>query len=490
MVYDRLFFKSISCDVREIFFQENGLEFNRYDIIVRYLAIKNYYGKNTFGVALYKKMQEARINKEWGEKSIEQFFRLIESYEYKGYDASSQIELDKTLRLMDGSHRCALALYHKKYIMSCKVHPFGANIYYGINWFIEKGFALSEIEILKSTYQELRDSFLVPFSVILWPPVQNYFDDIIACLQHVGKVVEYKDYLYDDYTFAAMARGIYAVDDIAGWKIEKKINAMSSSSPKKIRVALLKLEHPDFRLKSTTNTTLSVTCEKIKKMIRNCYRGNIDGYMHDIIIHIGDNYYQNEYIERLFTAPPIDVAHVLNQLSGILYAITKIDVPYMPDDFPLRYPLNKDIDILCADKEEFVSARDIILASLDVYKMDYSIRVVDKKDETDVIYRSLIRLEQENYLVFQFDISYRTGKTKNGFEIDLVHDRVMRNTFYATSLRFELLIRLCELNEHPNKNHHLEYLNKYKSDISPELCDQYLDFNWRKIIKRIEYENS
>ena len=45
--------KHITWDARELFFQENAPVFNRYDIIVRYLAIGEYYGKNNTGFAIY-----------------------------------------------------------------------------------------------------------------------------------------------------------------------------------------------------------------------------------------------------------------------------------------------------------------------------------------------------------------------------------------------------------------------------------------------------
>ena len=53
-----------SLDVTELFFQHNTKQgFLRYDMIVRLLAIENYYGINDFGFDLYYKMQKARNGK-------------------------------------------------------------------------------------------------------------------------------------------------------------------------------------------------------------------------------------------------------------------------------------------------------------------------------------------------------------------------------------------------------------------------------------------
>lgn len=481
-----LWTQHIVWDARELFFQENKSGFNRYDIIVRYLAIENYYGQNSYGFSLYKRMQAARINENWVESSFNRFIKLIKSYDNNGYDMSSEIELDKKLKLIDGSHRVSLALFHKQYRIPCKVRPVFGNVYYGLEWFIEKGFSLKEIEILHSTYKKISQTASEPFIVTLWPPVQEYFEDIMDRLRLLGNVTMYKDYVYDDFTFGAIVRGVYSVDDIAKWKIEKKIAYMSSTPIKKIRVVMLELPHPKFRLKSTNNNTLSASCERIKRIIRNCYKDRIENYMHDIIIHIGDNYYQNMHIRKIFEMLPIDLVSILDNISNCNYAIVKFDVPYMPQEFPLKYPLNKDLDILCFDSCEYNKVRRILLESLELYKDIYAIRIVEKQRTRGDVYRSLIRLELENFLVFQFDVSYRIDNMKNNFESDLVENRQRRLNFYTSSLEFELLVRICELKENPNKKHHLQFLQKNRANLQKDLCDKYLSFNWHKIINGVE----
>ena len=78
-------------DARELFFQENVLTgFNRYDMIVRLLAIENYYGKNDFGWDLYRKQQNTRKGGDW-QNAESRFRALIKSYEENGYDTTSSI---------------------------------------------------------------------------------------------------------------------------------------------------------------------------------------------------------------------------------------------------------------------------------------------------------------------------------------------------------------------------------------------------------------
>ncbi|MDR2207302.1 MAG: hypothetical protein LBE36_14220 [Flavobacteriaceae bacterium] len=348
-------YKYIVCDARELFFQQKKEnKFNRYDIIVRYLAIENFYEKNDFGFDLYKKMQINRVGNGRGEKSTEKFKELIYSYEKNGYDSSSEIELYADLHLIDGSHRIALALYHEIYEISCKVRSDVVNIFYGIEWFIEKGFSVEEIKKIQEKYEEIVDNITVPFVCTLWSPVQNYFDEITEKLSLVTKVVDYRDYSFDDYTYSAMVKGIYAVDDIADWKIDMKIDKMQSNAPKKMRMILLNIGNPVFRLKSSNDSTLSSTCEVLKKMIRNAYKDKVENYFHDTIMHIGDNYHQNIFIRNLFNVS-IDVND--NKMNLLMYLdnyiergiINKNDIcivgSYIMENAGLRKA--NDIDIVC-----------------------------------------------------------------------------------------------------------------------------------------------
>lgn len=479
-VTNRFFSMDIECDVRELFFQQNGACFNRYDIIVRYLAVEDYYGFNTYGFDLYKKMQAARVSKEWVDASISHFERLIRSYDKKGYDKTSQIELDKNLNLIDGSHRIAMALYHKSYTISCKLRPNAYDIFYGIEWFIENGFTVEEIRIIQNKYRQIHDAVMVPFVCTLWPPVQEYFDEITAKLSLMGTVVTYYDFEYDDFTFKAIARGIYAVDDIEKWKIDMKIDKMSPTPIKKVRYVLLNLENPRFRLKSSNNHTLSITCERIKKAIRSAYKNKIDNYFYDIIMHIGDNYYQNTYIQKLFNVS-LDVKGALDAIAGYRYAISKMEVPYMPQDFPTRYPLGKDIDILCL-KSDYKQIVKVLHEYVGQSEATYNVKVVKKHTASKEEYRTLIRIELDSFLLFMFDIFYKIDNASDDFVDKLVGSRINNGAYYSTSPDCEYAIRLNEIFEYPNKKHHKEYLTKHRADLDTELCERFLKFNWKQCI--------
>ena len=156
-IIKKLFTRHEVYDARNLFLVEDKeLGFNRFDMIVRLLAIENFFGKNAYGFDLYKKMQTARRSPQWVEPAVERFKALIESYEKNGYDDKSEIIVDKNLNLLDGSHRMALAMYYKHYQISCKVRPWEERICYGLNLFDEYGFSNEEKEILKKRYDALK----------------------------------------------------------------------------------------------------------------------------------------------------------------------------------------------------------------------------------------------------------------------------------------------------------------------------------------------
>ena len=226
-------------DVRELFAHQNknvsDFAYNRLDTVVRYLAIENYYGKNDFGFTLYEKMQNARMGQGYAPGSIEKYKELIASFDKNGYDGDSCITCDQNLKLVDGSHRLALCLYHGIPEISIQLMPQATNIEYGIEWFQKNGFTSAEIEVICEKCIELLEQNIVPFTCILWPPVQEYFDEITQILADAYEVVSCEDFEYKEETFARMVRGVYHIDDIETWTIEKKFSYMASHAPKKVR---------------------------------------------------------------------------------------------------------------------------------------------------------------------------------------------------------------------------------------------------------------
>lgn len=287
----------------ELFFSQNNdnLSFNRYDTIVRLLAIENYYGLNDYGWSLYEKMQNKRVQNGYAIEAKERFIKLIKSWEQKGYDANSCIEVNKDIKLLDGSHRLALALYFKQENVSLRIDNDAPTPQYGIDWFFEEDFNLTEIKQITERYENIKKEFQngIYVSCILWSPVQKYFDEITQKINFLFPVKSIKDMEFSDDTYARMVRAIYSIDDIEDWKIEKKLEHMKGDVHKKIRFLKIFIENPNFRFKQLNNHTILRQGELLKKIIRNCYKDKVENYFYDIIIHTADNTTQTSYIARI-----------------------------------------------------------------------------------------------------------------------------------------------------------------------------------------------
>lgn len=127
----------------------------RYDIIVRYLVVSEYYKNSDKGFEIYRKMQDKRMGDGYSVGAEQRFKSLISSYEKNGYDENSRIILDRNYGLIDGSHRIAMALYYGYDNISALILNSVHSVDYSITWFIENGFSDEQISLIKETADEL-----------------------------------------------------------------------------------------------------------------------------------------------------------------------------------------------------------------------------------------------------------------------------------------------------------------------------------------------
>ena len=273
---------------------KNG-KFNRHDIVVRYLAIEQYYGKNNIGFDLYNKMQKMRIGKNGD--TTQKVVLLAKSIELFGFCNQSPIIVDKNQKLIDGSHRFASALYFNIDAIPLKRFRFRKNIEYGIKWFEENKFDEPEIKLILNKTDEIFLDKGIFFPVILWPPVQKYFDEIEYKLSINYRVIKSLDYNFQD-SFEFFIKDVYEIDDISAWKINKKIKGMENYQ-QDVRIIYIEIFNPQYRQKENNNHDISKEVENIKRIYRKEYSCRVENYFHDIIIHIGDNYFHNRSINTI-----------------------------------------------------------------------------------------------------------------------------------------------------------------------------------------------
>ena len=99
----------------------------------------------------------------------------------------------------------------------------------------------------------------------------------------------------------------------------------------------------------------------------------------------------------------LDINIYLDAIKDIDYAISKYDVPYMPKNFPLEYPIGKDMDIFVSQKD-FDKIIDITTKYFNTYKSKFSIKIIKK------INNFKLRLENNNKLHYQIDITVKKKK--------------------------------------------------------------------------------
>lgn len=446
--------QKIDIALEDILFNNVRLgELLRCDIVVRYLAIENYYNKNSFGFDLYKKMQDKRIGEEYGDKAVKQFKILIDSYEKNGYDYESAIVLDCNLGIIDGSHRVALGLYHGIRNISALVINFNHPVDYSIDWFLSVGFTKDETDIILKKAEELLDDNNSPFACVIWSPAVKFSDSLIYDLGYYGKVESIKKYSYKKEEYANITRAIYAIDDIERWKIEKKLENMPENE---LVVVGLKIKSPFFRVKASTGKPISRVVERAKKAIRKRYQDHIDNYFFDTILHIADNHQQSDYMWHIFD-PQIDFREVLKILEEYTYALIKVDVPFIPEDFPERIPSGKDVDILCT-KGEIQAIKEKLIR----YSSKYSDYEIVEKVSSD---RLLLRFNLSGKIVFQIDCycSYE-GIPDEFLEYALENRVIHEKGYYILEPAVEAMIRRVAFEENRNKIYHLEYYNNNRTE--------------------------
>lgn len=467
--------KSATLSITDLFLisSKDG-ELLRYDMIVRLLAVENYYGKNDCGFELYRKMQYERNKhkgEDFAEKAIERFKALIKSYDEKGYDENSAILLDKNLRLIDGSHRLAMAMYHGYETINAVFEDREVNFSYGIDWFEANGFTADEIKILRDKEAEMRQKLVTPFSCIIWSPAASLADDIVKDLAKYGEICGCTHHSFDEAAYKNMVRAVYAVDSIAKWKIEKKLEYMAGY-PTDFVTVKLNITDPVYRAKGN-GLPVSTIVEGIKSELRTKYQVHIENYFKDIILHIADNMYQSVYMHRIFDFK-FDMRRIINIISRYEYAFLKLDTPHTPKDFPDSVALGKDADILCR-REDFEAVRSEIIGYCSSIE-GFSTKIIDS-------YRNCrIRVVYHDVLAFQLDFGWIIPEMADGFTDSALSARIAKDGYYVLDNEHEYLIRMAAYSKKKTKTYHRDYLAAHRDHYNKSLADRFCPCDIDKLL--------
>lgn len=147
----------------------------------------------------------------------------------------------------------------------------------------------------------------------------------------------------------------------------------------------------------------------------------------------------------------LNIPYFLKSIEKLNYAICKLDVPYMPKNFPNEYPIGKDIDILTSERD-FEKMKKIIKEYGYKYKNKFKIKEIEQKKR----YRFYFYNRNNKKMHFLLDCIINNELIKN--RIEMFKNNIK---YYSTSFDNETKIRLLEVKNYPKKKHHREWLIKY-----------------------------
>ena len=139
---------------------------------------------------------------------------------------------------------------------------------------------------------EMLRTYGLLFYAILWPAVEEYFDEIegdIAERNNTSILRSEEITFGEESEFAEFVWDIYIPAANPDWSTRKKIHKLRDEADiiRVLEIEVDSVAHGD---------DVQGTVNSLKNEIRDEFRHTIDEYFHDIIIHMGDSYEENRYI--------------------------------------------------------------------------------------------------------------------------------------------------------------------------------------------------
>ena len=258
-----------------------------------YRALDDIYAEDGFALQVYEKMQWLR----GGYRSTAQFKSLAESMRNNGFDPSFPIQVDRSGTLVNGSHRLACALYLglDQVPVTCVEERFDRD--YRMNWFEDNSFDGGEITHIKSAVEDVFFKGGLNFPIIIWPHLYAEMSRVLQIISSKYEILSVRNLSLDGDGISKFTAGICQTDNIAPWKLDRKISKVKMAKSYNVGVVYCKVPSPTWR-KKENDQVLSVEMEELKNYIRSLYRDGIDGYIQDILIHVADNPRQSILINK------------------------------------------------------------------------------------------------------------------------------------------------------------------------------------------------
>lgn len=140
----------------------------------------------------------------------------------------------------------------------------------------------------------IRDGNYV-FLMVLWPSALECKDEILEELKNHFGATDVREYCLDKEVFQWVVHIAYLYDWIPEMIVQKKYEIISDRFKKnQLRLWMKTLELKGNRefFDERDRSLHSMTINNLKQKIRGKYKKKTENYIHDILVHISDNYHQ------------------------------------------------------------------------------------------------------------------------------------------------------------------------------------------------------
>ena len=142
---------------------------------------------------------------------------------------------------------------------------------------------------------------------VLWNSVQDYVPDILVDISEHGKVISYFSLELGD-NYERFVRDIYSCDEIADWKVDKKIETMyECTDVRRVTIVFINVETSEQTYHIYKKRMIYTNLENMKTEIREKYSRIIPNYFFDNTFHVTDD-------EKEFKDDLVIITNYINML--------------------------------------------------------------------------------------------------------------------------------------------------------------------------------
>lgn len=262
--------------------QYQNEEFERYDLLVYLSAIKAHRDGHKGSIDLYETFAENT-----DAPPINQFLMTVEDYFEN--QRGLPVPIGYNSQILDGT-LAACAFYEGAERINVTVQSSNrTQERYPLEWFSTRNFTKEELNHLQTEFGILLARTGTLFEVILWPPVSEYFEEILETLQEEESLHSCTHLIFDRETFGEFVHDLYATQTDVRWDyIEEKISKIEEDPSE---VLSIQIEVPSPRIRERNSHEM----KEIKEKYRARYNPQIapDDPNTRRVIHAADDYAHN-----------------------------------------------------------------------------------------------------------------------------------------------------------------------------------------------------